>query len=104
MPATRRTTSRAKNPVPRRKPRSSALRRGDGVFFMECSPNVLELDPLESFHLQGDDLGGQRRVAELGRELLSVAQGPLHELDHGLRLRLVLGALVEKQPGERSDR
>ncbi len=35
MPKTSRTTRNAKNPVPRRKPRSSALRREDGVFFME---------------------------------------------------------------------
>ncbi len=34
MPATSRTTRNAKKPVPSRKPRSSALRRGDGVFFI----------------------------------------------------------------------
>ena len=49
---------------------------------------------------------GQRRVAQLGGELLAVGERPLHEVDHRLRLRLVLRVLVEQQPGERrrSDR
>src|SRR5262245_17045267 len=105
IPATSRTTSRAKNPVPRRKPRSSALRREDGVFFMggSCS-ETSELDSLERFHLESHDIRRQRRVAHVARELLPVGQGPLHELDHRLGLRLVLGVLVEEQPRERRDR
>src|SRR5690349_14282091 len=71
IPRTRRTTRDAKNPVPRRKPRSSARRREEGVFIGRLS---LGLDLLERFHLQGDDLRGQRRVAEVRRVLLPVRQ------------------------------
>ena len=36
IPATRRTTSAAKKPVPARKPRSSPFRRGAGLFVIAC--------------------------------------------------------------------
>src|SRR3954464_11281287 len=64
--ATRRTTSKAKNPVPRRKPRSSALRPRGGGFFAPALSPASELDPLQRFHLQRHDLRRERRVSELG--------------------------------------
>src|SRR4029453_14783213 len=77
MPATSRTQSGAKTPVPSRKPPSSALRREDGVFFIDGSrKRSSELDLLEGFHLEGDDLGRERRIAQVRSGLLPVAQGP----------------------------
>src|SRR6185503_2394315 len=64
MPATSTTTSRAKNPVPSRNPRSSALRHDVVVFLGVVSgTRSSELDLLEGFHPEGDDLGRKRRIA-----------------------------------------
>src|SRR5206468_1826699 len=99
MPATSRTTSSAKNPVPSRKPRSSALLREDGVFTGFFSMRS-EADALQGVHLQSDDLRRKRRVAEIGAVLLAFGQRPLHEIHHDLRPLLVSRMLVEQQPRE----
>src|SRR5215471_9494078 len=104
IPATSRTTRSAKNPVPTRKPRSSALLRRPGFFGISYAPAFLRLDPVESRELELDDAFGKRRVAERGGVLLPVRQRPAREVLHDLPPSLVLRGLVEKEPGERGDR
>src|SRR5882672_615656 len=88
MPATRTGTRRATRPVAARKARPSRERRRDEP------PSPALLDATESIHLERHDALGKRRVAEVSRVLLPLGQGPLDEVDHLLRLGLVLGALV----------
>src|SRR5687768_16018277 len=92
-------TRTANAPVPRRKPRSPWLPRLTVRRVESGDTNFRERREL---HL--DDLGRQRRIAELGGELLAVGERPLHEVHHRLALGLVLRVLVEQQPGERRDR
>src|SRR5512135_2451538 len=87
IPTTIRQMRTAKTPVPRRKPRSAPGSRRDGRARMRGRPL---LDPAERGHLHLHDALRERRVAELGAVLLAVGQGPLHEVQHDLRLRRVL--------------
>src|SRR5579864_1212055 len=104
MPATMRISRAPKAPVPMRNPVSPErlvermLSRGTRAF-----QNSGRADLLEGHELQLDNTGGQRRIAEVGAVLLTVGERPFHEVDHGLRLGLVLGTLVEQEPGERRD-
>src|SRR5689334_18743237 len=67
MPATSTTISAAKTPVPNLKPRSRPLR-------LRMRPTLRDLDRRQRRQLELHDLGGQRRVAEVGGELLAVGQ------------------------------
>src|SRR5471032_1944889 len=94
IPTTTRMRTAMKAPVPRRNPRSVAPPRLD--FHPGISVATLrDLDLLErrQFHL--DDRVRERRVAEPTGGLLAVAQRPLHEVHHDLRLPLVFRVLVE---------
>ena len=95
-PTTRTTTATAATP-------GAELEAAGPRRLQRASPHDT-LIVAERVHLELDDLGRQRRVAELGRELLAVGQRPLHEVHHDLALRLVLRVLVEQQPGERRNR
>src|SRR5256885_9270280 len=55
------------------------------------------------FRSHVDDVLRQRRVAEIGRELLAVGQGPHHEVVHYFGLRLVLRVLVERSEEHTSE-
>src|SRR5689334_7044877 len=100
MPTTMATTSTANAPVLTRKPRSPWFpRRTARVGVASGDTNFGERGQL---HLH--DFGRQRRVTQLRRELLPVAERPLHELDHRLALGLVLRVLVEQEPREGRDR
>src|SRR5262245_4908062 len=72
IPATIRTTSAAKAPVPHLNPRSPLLsqRRMRAV--------LRGLDRAERGQFELHDLGRKGRVAQLGRELLPVGERPLH--------------------------
>src|SRR5713226_3104442 len=96
--------SSAKNPVPRRKKRSSALLGENRGLGMSYPAITSELDLLECDGFQSDDFFRQRSVAELRSESLSVRQRPLHEIDHDPGPLLVLRALEEEQPREGGDR
>src|SRR4051794_27675910 len=77
------TRTSANAPVPSLNPRSPVLPR------LRAIPAPLrDLDLRQRRHLELHDRVRQRRVTELGAELLAVAQRPLHEIDHGLRLVL----------------
>src|SRR5215471_20186911 len=93
--ATSRKIRKAKSPVPSRNHRSSALLREDGAFGMTFPPALLKLDPFQGLGFEVHDVGRQRSISEILGVLLSVGQGPLHELDHHLRLGLVLRSFVE---------
>src|SRR2546422_10911560 len=54
-------------------------------------------DGAERIHLELDDFGWERGVAKVGRKLLARRERPLHEVHDYLRLRLVLGVLVEEK-------
>ena len=85
--------------------RGSSDRRRCGARRRLWHVTSTELDLSSSASIsRSTTLFGQRRVAELGGELLAVGQRPLHEVHHDLRLRLVLRVLVEEEPGERRDR
>src|SRR6266542_4307471 len=104
MPATSSTTSTPNRPVPSRKSRSSALRRGEASFDMGGFPRCcLDFDPLDRFHLETDDALRHRSVAQVFGELLAVGHRPFDEVDHDLPALLVFRAFVEEQPGERRD-
>src|SRR5438874_2046171 len=74
MATTAVTTSAPTSPLPTRKSRS---------------PPLLDLDRAKRLQFHVDDVPGQRRVTEIRRVLLPVAQRPLHEIDHRLRHRLI---------------
>src|ERR1700681_4663819 len=104
MPATMRISRMPKAPVPMRNP-VSPERLVERMLSpgTRASRNSGRADLLESHELHLNNTGRQRRVAEIGAVLLTVGERPLHEVDHGLCLRLVLGALIEQEPGERRD-
>src|SRR5262245_41254078 len=62
-----------------------------------------DLDLAERLPLEGDDRGRQRRVAELGGELLAVAEHPLEERLDRLALAGVVDAARDQEPGEAGD-
>src|SRR6185436_8420999 len=75
---------RPKNPVPIRKPES-----------------LRDLDLGKGRRLELHDRLRQGRIAQFGAVFLAVGERPFQEVDHRLRLRLVLGVFVQQQPGER---
>src|SRR5438105_2792684 len=81
--ATSAMSATANTPVPSRNPRS----------LPRCVRNstLLRLHLAERHQLELHHGLRQRRVPELGRELLAVGERPLQEVDHHLGLRLVLG-------------
>src|SRR5580765_8878472 len=84
-------------PAPMPATNTVAIKIGRIDFMM---PILADFDFRERGHLELDDFGRKRRVAELARELLSVRQRPLHEVEHDLRLRFVFGVLEQEQPRE----
>src|ERR1041384_1139658 len=79
MATTMSSSAAAKTPMPMRNPRS-----------LVRTLRLRHRDLLERRLLEHDDVGGQRRVAEVRAVLLPVGQRPLHALDHRLARGLVL--------------
>src|SRR4029079_17621880 len=79
----------AKAPTPTRNEKS-AERTGLG-----------NLDAIEGRLFEHDDAGGQRRIAEISREFLTVGERPSHEIHHRFACAFVCGVLIQQQPRKR---